>query len=71
MRCNNAHVVEFRKWQRRWAEEKIAARKIQRWWRDVLRNKLSHVVARESACIASEESRREGEDGKKGEGEGS
>lgn len=30
-------MVEFRKWQKRYAQEKIAVRRIQRWWRNLPR----------------------------------
>ena len=36
VRCTNPHVVEFRKWQRRLMEEKMAVLKIQKWWRNVM-----------------------------------
>ena len=39
LRCSNPHVVEFRKWQRRYREEAAAARKMQAWWRSTLRDK--------------------------------
>lgn len=61
IRSTHAHVVEFRKWQKRYSEEKNAVRKIQQWWRNVLR--LRCVVAQVSAHVApaSSEGEREGE----------
>ena len=67
VRSKNLHVVEFRKWQKRYTSEKIAVRKIQRWWRRLLSDgKLSRVVARESArgmgTIEEESEESEGEE---------
>lgn len=38
-------MVEFRKWQKRYAEETIAVRKIQKWWRKL---KQRHSMAEKS-----------------------
>ena len=54
-------MVEFRKWQKRYAQEKIAVRRIQRWWRDLQRRgKTGHVATQEKTSDG------EGEGGKGG-----
>lgn len=43
-------MVEFRKWQKRYAAEKIGVRIIQQWWRArnlPRRSKTSHVTSQE------------------------
>ena len=49
-RRHNAHIVEFLKWKERFARETVAARKIQKCWRNYEKKKrLREIVAQESA----------------------
>lgn len=53
IRCTDPHVVEFRKWQRRLAEERMAVLKIQKWWRNVMssNDKLSHENEKQKSIM--------------------
>ena len=64
LRCTNLYVIEFRKWQRRYAEEKAAARVIQKWWRRLyvtIEMRIRRKKAKNAGSETARETRKERE----------